>query len=157
MNDLYEIPVHEIPTEGTVALIHPMHDPIIYVAPAVTAEIVDDSSVSYPIPYIAPPMGETVIHEVPVALATGSLLNREESEVLRARWNEIQGQFVDEPRTAVQQADILVSEVIQQITKRFADNHTALESQWNQGNDVSTEDLRMALQHYRSFFNRMVV
>jgi hypothetical protein len=86
-----------------------------------------------------------------------ALLNREESEHFRTRWNEIQGKFVDEPRTAVQQADALVSEVSAQITQMFASEHTALEAQWNQGNDVSTEDLRKALQRYRSFFNRLVV
>jgi len=65
--------------------------------------------------------------------------------------------FVDEPRVAVLQADALVSEVIMQITRMFTDERSSLESQWNQGNDVSTEDLRKALKRYRSFFNRLVV
>ncbi|HEX6304516.1 MAG TPA: hypothetical protein VFZ76_10030 [Anaerolineales bacterium] len=86
-----------------------------------------------------------------------ALLSREESEHFRTRWNEIQGKFVDEPRAAVEQAYALVSEVIEQITQMFANEHSSLEGQWNQGNDVSTEDLRKALQHYRSFFNRLVV
>ncbi len=64
---------------------------------------------------------------------------------------------MDEPRSAVQQADALVSEVIEQITQMFAKEHSSLESQWTQGNDVSTEDLRKALQYYRAFFNRLVV
>jgi len=78
---------------------------------------------------------------------------------LHTRWNEIQGRFVDEPRSAVQQADALVSEVIEKITQMFANEHSSLEGQWKQkqGNDVSTEDLRKALQRYRSFFNRLVV
>ena len=104
--------------------------------------------------------GEPTIHETPITTNAGpsaALLNREESEHFRMRWNEIQGMFVDEPRTAVQQADVLVSEVIEQITQMFANEHSSLEGQWNQGNDVSTEDLRMALQRYRSFFNRLVV
>ena len=91
---------------------------------------------------------------------TGSLtalLNQEQSVFFRTRWNEIQGNFVDEPRSSVQQADALVSEVIEQITEMFSSEHGTLESQWKQGNDVSTEDLRKALQHYRSFFNRLVV
>ncbi len=106
------------------------------------------------------PMGETIIHEAPIDTNAGSsaaLLSREESEHFRTRWNEIQGKFVDEPRAAVQQADALVSEVIEQITQMFANEHSSLEGQWNQGNDVSTEDLRKALQRYRSFFNRLVV
>jgi len=106
-------------------------------------------------------MGETITHEAPISTNAGSsaaaLLNREESEHFRTRWNEIQGMFVDEPRSAVQQADALVSEVIEHITQMFAKEHSSLEGQWNQGNDVSTEDLRQALQRYRSFFNRLVV
>ena len=86
-----------------------------------------------------------------------TLLKSEDSEHFRAQWKEIQGKFVDDPRSAVQQADALVSEVVDQITRMFAGEHSSLESQWNQGSDVSTEDLRKALQHYRSFFNRLVV
>jgi hypothetical protein len=89
--------------------------------------------------------------------STTKLLLREDSEHFRTRWNEIQQKFVDEPRDAVQQADALVSEVVDQITRMFATEHGTLEGQWKQGNDVSTEDLRKALQHYRSFFNRLVV
>jgi Na+/phosphate symporter len=105
-------------------------------------------------------MGETITLPAPVSTNTGSstsLLNREESEHFRTRWNEIQGKFVDEPRSAVQQADALVSEVIEQITQMFAKEHSSLEGQWKQGNEVSTEDFRKALQRYRSFFNRLVI
>jgi hypothetical protein len=107
-----------------------------------------------------PPNGKTITHEAPVGMPAESstpLLIREEAEHFRTRWNEIQGNFVDEPRAAVEQADGLVSEVIEQITQMFATEHHSLEDQWNQDNDVSTEDLRKALQHYRSFFNRLVV
>jgi len=106
------------------------------------------------------PKGETLISKAPLDTNAGSLaalLNREDSEHFRTRWNEIQGKFVDEPRSAVQQADALVSEVITQITQMFAHEHGALEGQWKQGNDVSSEDLRQALLRYRSFFNRLVV
>lgn len=88
---------------------------------------------------------------------SAALLGQEESGQFRKRWNEIQGLFVDEPRAAVQQADVLVSDVIEQINQLFANNHSHLESQWLQGQAVSTEDLRMVLQHYRTFFNRLVV
>ncbi len=128
---------------------------------ASVAETVADDSfgrVTEPIPSMAP-LGETVAPKAPIGTNTESsaaLLNREESEHYRTRWNEIQGKFVDEPRSAVEQADALVSEVITQITQMFANEHSLLEVQWNQGNDVSTEDFRKALQHYRSFFNRLV-
>ena len=80
-----------------------------------------------------------------------------DSERLRTRWNEIQGTFVDEPLSAVQQADALVSERIGHITRAFADELGSLESQWKRGGDASTEDLRVVLQHYRSFFNRLLI
>lgn len=106
------------------------------------------------------PTGD-VIAPVDVASKTAgslaALLSHDESEHFRTLWNEVQGKFVDEPRSAVQQADALVSDVIEKITQMFANEHGALEEQWREGKDVSTEDLRRALQHYRSFFNRLVV
>jgi len=106
------------------------------------------------------PMYETLTHETPSTTddeLPAALFNLEESEQFRTRWSEIQGKFVDEPRSAVQQADALVSEVIEKITQMFSHEHGSLEGQWNQGNDVSTEELRMALKHYRSFFNRLIL
>lgn len=106
------------------------------------------------------PISETGPQEASAGTTAGSLaalLNFEDSEHLRTHWNEIQAKFVDEPRSSVQQADALVSEVVEKITQMFAQEHGSLESQWNQGSDVSTEELRKALQHYRSFFNRLVV
>ena len=103
---------------------------------------------------------ESSTQETPLNTSAGAslaLLDAEESKHFRERWNEIQSHFVDEPRSAVQQADVLVSEVIEKITEMFANEHALLENQWNQGQDVSTEDLRRALQQYRSFFNRLVV
>lgn len=88
---------------------------------------------------------------------SSALFNHVESEDFRTRWSQIQGRFVDEPRSSVQQADALVSEVIEKIAQMFVSEHSSLESQWNQGNEVSTEELRKALQHYRSFFNRLVL
>lgn len=106
------------------------------------------------------PTEVTVFHDAPEGMNTPAstvLLNPEESEPFRARWNEIQSKFIDEPRVAVQQADDLVSEVIARIIQIFANEHSLLDGQWNQGQEVSTEDLRKVLQHYRSFFNRLVV
>ena len=99
-------------------------------------------------------------HIDPTVAGLGSsipLLAREDSDHFRVTWNEIQGKFVDDPRSAVQQADGLVTNVIDAITQTFAKEHSTLEGEWKQGNNVSTEDLRKALQRYRSFFNRLVV
>ena len=75
---------------------------------------------------------------------------------LRDRWTDIQSAFVDEPRTAVEQADALVADVMKRLAAGFADERKSLEGQWSRGDDVSTEDLRLALQRYRSFFDRLL-
>jgi hypothetical protein len=163
------VPIHETPMGGgTDAAVGPVNRPLadeisIYETPVQeihVGTVAVDGSKDETIVHHEASMSETIRHEAPIdtnARSSAALLNREESEHFRTRWNEIQGKFVDEPRAAVQQADTLVSEVIEQITQMFANEHSSLEGQWNQGNDVSTEDLRKALQRYRSFFNRLVV
>ncbi|HET6267148.1 MAG TPA: hypothetical protein VFG11_05465 [Acidobacteriota bacterium] len=84
------------------------------------------------------------------------LLPGDQTAAYQGSWNEIQGNFVDEPRRAVEQADSLVAEVMQHLAKTFADERQNLESQWGRGDNVSTEDLRIALQRYRSFFTRLL-
>jgi len=85
-----------------------------------------------------------------------ALFNEDEAEGFRSRWNVIQTNFVDEPRSAVEEADSLVAETIKRIAEVFADERTQLEEQWSRGDDVSTEDLRLTLQRYRSFFHRLL-
>jgi hypothetical protein len=80
----------------------------------------------------------------------------EDAERFRGRWQEIQAGFVDEPRTAVQDADGLVAELMQRLAESFSAERSSLESQWDGDGDVSTEDLRVALQRYRSFFDRLL-
>ena len=84
------------------------------------------------------------------------LMSDERAAEFRSRWDKIQTSFVDEPRNAVEHADSLVAEVMQFLAKTFADERQNLEGQWGQGKDVSTEDLRLALQRYRSFFSRLL-
>jgi hypothetical protein len=80
----------------------------------------------------------------------------EEAERLQGRWQEIQAAFVDEPRAAVKDADGLVAELMQKLASTFAEERARLESQWDGDGDVSTEELRVALQRYRSFFGRLL-
>ncbi|MFI6764937.1 hypothetical protein [Streptomyces sp. NPDC050355] len=84
------------------------------------------------------------------------LLSAEDADGFRGRWQEIQSRFVDDPQQAVHGADELVAEVMQSLATTFADHKQALEKQWNRGEQVDTEGLRMALRHYRSFFNRLL-
>ena len=79
-----------------------------------------------------------------------------EAGELRSRWDSIQAGFVDEPRRAVQQADELVDSAIKKLTDVFGRERSKLEQQWDRGGDVSTEDLRVTLQRYRSFFTRLL-
>ncbi len=81
-----------------------------------------------------------------------------ESDVgdLRSRWSDVQAGFVDEPRRSVEQADQLVATVMQRIAEGFANERASLERQWDSGDNVSTEDLRVALQRYRAFFGRLL-
>jgi hypothetical protein len=79
-----------------------------------------------------------------------------ELEDLRRRWSDIQTAFVDEPRKAVEQADGLVASAMKRIAEGFADERSKLEKQWDRGDNVSTEDLRVALQRYRTFFHRLL-
>ena len=84
------------------------------------------------------------------------LFPNEELVGYRTQWEAIQTGFVDQPRAAVEQADALVSQVMNRLTDVFTRERSSLEGQWTKGDDVSTEDLRVALTRYRSFFHRLL-
>ena len=84
------------------------------------------------------------------------LLSAKEEADLRSRWDNIQTGFVDEPRRAVEDADELVAQIMQRLAQSFSDQKGNLEKQWEHSEQVSTEDLRMALRRYRSFFDRLL-
>lgn len=88
--------------------------------------------------------------------ANAPLFEQNETEEFRARWNSIQVQFVDEPRRSVEQADELVAQTMKRLAEVFARERDRLEQEWDRGDNVSTEDLRIALQRYRSFFDRLL-
>lgn len=90
------------------------------------------------------------------ASSPDSLLSSEATGAYQARWDAVQTAFVDNPRRVVEQADSLVAEVMQRLAEMFAQERAHLERQWDQGGDVSTENLRLALQRYRSFFQRLL-
>lgn len=88
--------------------------------------------------------------------ASTQLFPSNELQDLRTRWKDIQTGFVDEPRKAVEQADGLVASAMKRLAEVFAQERSGLEQQWDRGDNVSTEDLRVALQRYRSFFDRLL-
>lgn len=87
---------------------------------------------------------------------TAPLFSDDEAGKLKSRWDHIQVGFVDEPRKAVENADALVASTMQRLAEMFADERSRLEGQWDRGDDVSTEDLRVALRRYRAFFGRLL-
>jgi hypothetical protein len=84
------------------------------------------------------------------------LFDNNVDQSFRNRWREIQTGFVDEPRQAVKRADELVAELMQQLAQSFSDQRNNLEHQWGASDEVSTEELRVALTRYRSFFERLL-
>jgi hypothetical protein len=84
------------------------------------------------------------------------LFSGQESKELYAKWDALQVSFIDEPRRAVQQVDNLVATAMKRTAEVFAEERARLERQWDRGDDVSTEDLRLAMRRYRSFFRRLL-
>jgi hypothetical protein len=83
------------------------------------------------------------------------LLDTADAEQLRGRWQSIQVTFVDEPKDSVEKADELVTELMERLAQTFQDERRSLESELDR-DDLSTEELRVALKRYRSFFERLL-
>ncbi|HKV19745.1 MAG TPA: hypothetical protein VJR50_11980 [Mycobacterium sp.] len=112
---------------------------------------------------MSPDRSATASHDqgapVHAAASTGSdrsLFGDGDLSGFRSRWTEVQAAFVDDPRDCVQKADGLVADVVDRLTAGFANARSGLEEQWSRGEQVSTEDLRLALQRYRDFFERLL-
>jgi hypothetical protein len=84
------------------------------------------------------------------------LFSESEMADFRSQWSKVQTGFVDEPRQTVAEADQLVASVMKRLAEGFANERSGLEKQWDRGDNVSTEELRVALQRYRSFFDRLL-
>ncbi|MGH3001606.1 MAG: hypothetical protein ACRDM1_02875 [Gaiellaceae bacterium] len=91
-----------------------------------------------------------------VDATTAPLFAPEETDRFRGEWKQVQGEFVDRPRDAVEQADSLVADLMQRLASQFSETRADLERRWDGQEDVSTEDLRVALTQYRSFFERLL-
>jgi hypothetical protein len=88
--------------------------------------------------------------------SAATLLSESEAQTFHSRWDAVQSTFVDEPRKAVKEADELVADAIQRVTKAISDERARMEAQLIDRDEVSTEDLRLALQRYRAFFSRLL-
>ncbi|MBV8845889.1 MAG: hypothetical protein JO307_24020 [Bryobacterales bacterium] len=110
-----------------------------------TAALLDDRGTADRAPVAGTP------NQIAPALFAG-----DEASNFRSQWEKIQIHFVDQPRESVQQADELVAQAIKRLTEMFAHERDKLEREWDRGDNVSTEDLRVALQRYRAFFDRLL-
>ena len=84
------------------------------------------------------------------------MFSESEMRDFRSQWSKVQIGFVDEPRRTVEDADKLVAAVMQRLAEGFANERSGLEKQLDRGDNVSTEDLRLGLQRYHSFFDRLL-
>lgn len=144
--------------ETNVAAADPASRPLVTPPPSTPASASPASSTPASSP-AAPSMNRagTAAGTAPArAEEKGPLFAASESSNLRAQWDSVQVTFVDDPRNAVQKADALVSETIKRLSEVFASERQKLEEQWGRGADASTEDLRVALRRYRSFFTRLL-
>lgn len=130
-----------------------------------TADLAQSKRLSVPEELRPAPIPSEVTSTVPAEKAApdvhdasggAPLFPNNELEDLRNRWKGVQTAFVDEPRRAVEQADGLVASAMKRLAEVFAEERSKLENQWDRGDNVSTEDLRIALQRYRSFFHRLL-
>ena len=85
-----------------------------------------------------------------------ALFGEDAARDFRARWNAVQIAFVDDPAQSVQRADELVGDVIRSLADSFAAQRAAIEADAGAGRQGSTENLRLALRSYRSFFERLL-
>jgi hypothetical protein len=91
------------------------------------------------------------------------------------RWQSVQAQFVDDPRTAVASADSLIQSVMEErgypvedFEQRASDvsvDHPHVVENYRQGHNLakasadgsdSTENLRLAMRHFRALFDELV-
>ena len=113
------------------------------------------ADIARPVSDEAPVEPQTVDQPMPRQDSEPLFASQQASD-FQQRWTDIQASFVDEPRQAVEQADMLVAEVMQRLAQAFADERKTLEQQWDRGDDTNTEELRQALRRYRSFFGRLL-
>lgn len=85
-----------------------------------------------------------------------SLFAEHELSILRSRWADVQASFVDDPRESVQKADGIVADLVDRLTAGLAEARSRLEGHWARGEEVSTENLRVALKRYRDFFEKLL-
>src|ERR687895_1067928 len=88
----------------------------------------------------------------------GTVIDSGAADGFQARWRDVQFGFVDDPNTAVRQADELADEVVRAFTDALATHKRALEDRWRPQGDAQpdTERLRLIVRAYREFVDRLL-
>ena len=73
----------------------------------------------------------------------------------RARWQQLQLGFVDNPHAATEDAAALVDEAVQSLVGALDKQRQSLDD-WQRHDDADTEVMRAALQNYREFLDRLL-
>ncbi|HEY5057041.1 MAG TPA: hypothetical protein VII58_12830 [Acidobacteriaceae bacterium] len=123
---------------------------------AANREASAEQTADAPIPLPASTTAGNVSATTTSATSSPALFPEDELHNFRARWDQVQTSFVDEPRKAVEQADNLVANVVKRIAEQFSAERDKLEHRWDKGDEVNTEDLRQTFRSYRSFFDRLL-
>jgi hypothetical protein len=131
--------------------------------PSTAAEIgntVNRSTASIPVdlPLLQPVNtdGVTQMTQTKEDVRLTPLFTREAAIDFRSRWDLVQRSFVDDPKEAVHAADELVAQVTQNLAETFANQRSELEKGLDGAEATTTENLRIALRHYRSYFERLL-
>jgi hypothetical protein len=86
---------------------------------------------------------------------------------LRARWQRVQGDFVDDPQAAVSDAADLVGQTAEALMAALRQRQQQLRTAWQRGpangqapaaaapGAMDTEHLRLMMQRYRALFNQL--
>jgi hypothetical protein len=133
-------------TASTQAGAEAATDPV----PAAAKQAAPETGARRPNSASAPPAEAAAVQPTVALFPEGDL------QTFRGRWDQVQASFVDDPRRAVQDADNLVASMVKRIAEQFAEQRAKLESQWSQGDDATTEELRRGLRQYRAFFERLL-
>ncbi len=123
--------------------------------PAAQPQLTTDQIANPGAAQAAPPVGAAGAADTAETEAA-QLLDPKDRDAMTQRWRDIQADFVDQPQQAMQDADALVAGLMQQLAQMFSQERSQLEAQWSRGDEVSTEDLRVSLQRYRAFFERLL-
>jgi hypothetical protein len=120
---------------------------------------------------------ETILHEREKRIAKFQIhpLSRQQSEKYAAEWRTVQAHFVDDPRGATSEADRLIDQVLEDRGYPVGDfeqqaddltvEHARVVEHYRVAHDIAsrdrkgavrTEDLRIAMQHYRALFEDLL-